>query len=281
MCHQGDWHKAIGLSLCLRARKNDLQTAVVASVSLKDKLEHHFDQFIPERTDLTGFSHKVHLDEYSPFQRTLFIDADMLVFRDPQELFDRWVGKPYMARGELLKASTSAFGLKRGDILAKLNKAFFSCIGGAGHAYFEKPACQPIFDRARQILLEYDQWAPGAKIADEDIFGIAMTEREIFPDERNDITAFAKIAARNSLAINAANGVCYFTNSAGQEIHPIMLHFHTRANPIQYHAELAHLAKLYDLRGVNWRMLGLAEWAHYQLWWGFKSKVRSVLNKMA
>ncbi len=280
MCYEADWHKAIGLAMSLRMVKSELPVAVCCPPSLRSKVENHFDFYIPQRGDLSGFVHKLHLDEYSPFQRTLFIDADILIFRDPQELFDHWEGQPYMARGELLRESTSSFGLRRGDILAKMNKEHFSCIGGAGHAYFEKPACQPIFDRARQILLEYDQWAPGANIADEDIFGIVMTEREIFPDQRNDITAYSKIAAKNSLVVNVENGVCNFINSSGQKIHPLMLHFHTRANPIQYHAELTRLAKLYDVRGVNWRTLGLSEWAHYQLWWGIKSKIRSILNKM-
>lgn len=280
MCYEADWHKAIGLSLCLRARESKLQTAVVAPLSLRHKLEPYFNQFIPERTDLTGFSHKVHLDEYSPFQRTLFIDADMLVFRDPQELFDRWHGEPYMARGRPETASTSSFGLCRSEVLKTLGKDVFACIDGAGHAYFEKPSCQSVFARAREVLATYDEWAPEANVADEDIMGIVMTEADITPTYDKSIVGFPKAVRQYTKQLDCVSGECEYIDLDGDHVRPILMHYPRDMTPLRYHLQLRKLDKhLLINTGIPWARMGATEWVKSVAFYTAKTHTKKLLLK--
>lgn len=279
MCYEADWHKAIGLSLCLRARKSDHPTAVVAPVTLRSKLEPYFDHFIPERNDLKGFSHKIYLDEYSPFQKTLFIDADMLVFRDPQELFERWDGQPYMARGRPETSTTSSFGLSRGEILKMLNKDVFACIDGAGHAYFEQPNCKSIFSRSRDILANYNKWAPGARVADEDILGIVMTEANISPDQDKNIVGFPKAVKKYINVLDAAASSCEYIDLNGDHLSPILMHFPRDMTPLMYHLQLRKLDKhCHSKTGIPWIRLGMTEWARSVAVYAVKKRLKKLLK---
>lgn len=279
MCYKADWHKAVGLSLCLRTRATKLPTAVVAPESLRGKLEPYFDHFVSERADLRGFMHKVYLDEYSPFTKTLFIDADTLVFRDPQELFDRWAGHAYMARGRSVKEGKSSFGLDRSRILKRLNKENFACIDGAGHAYFEKPDCHAVFDRAREILQEYSSWAPGAAIADEDILGIVMTEFDIYPEKNKQVVGFPKAILKTIHPMDPVKGRCEYIDSDGDRLKPLIMHFPRNMSPIWYHRMLSNIAKQYNCqKKIQWISLGLNEWIQYSLLWNIKINMRKILR---
>lgn len=278
MCYEADWHKAVGLSLCLRARSTKLPTAVVAPETLRAKLEPYFNHFIPERTDLRGFMHKVYLDEYSPFTKTLFLDADMLVFRDPQELFDRWAGNAYMARGRSVKEGKSSFGLDRARILERLNKESFACIDGAGHAYFEKPACHAIFDRAREVLQDYSSWAPTAAVADEDILGIVMTELDIYPEEDKQVVGFPKAILKTIAPMDPVRGNCEYIDLDGDHLNPLIMHFPRNMSPVMYHYYLSKIAKSDNLgKNIHWRIKGYKEWIQYSFFWGLKKQVRQLV----
>lgn len=280
MCYEADWHKAIGLSLCLRARSTKLPTAVVAPETLRAKLEPYFDNFIPERTDLRGFMHKVYLDEYSPFTKTLFLDADMLVFRDPQELFDRWAGNAYMARGRSVKEGKSSFGLDRARILERLNKKSFACIDGAGHAYFEKPACHVVFNRAREVLQEYSSWAPSAAVADEDILGIVMTELDIHPELNKQVVGFPKAILKTIAPMDPVRGTCEYIDLDGDHLNPLIMHFPRDMSPLLYHKHLALLSTQFQgPKGVIFRYIGWKEWGRHTVLHGIKRKLKSTFRR--
>ena len=76
-----DYLKAIGLALSLRVSNPNVPIAVACSPTLRDRIGRYFDYVIDEKPELRGFVHKVHIDDYSPFQETMFFDADVLVFK--------------------------------------------------------------------------------------------------------------------------------------------------------------------------------------------------------
>jgi hypothetical protein len=76
-----DYLKAIGLALSLRVTNPAVPLAIACNASVAEKAGRFFDHVIPEQAGLRGFVHKVYLDRYSPFERTLFLDSDVLVFR--------------------------------------------------------------------------------------------------------------------------------------------------------------------------------------------------------
>lgn len=280
MCHASDWHKAIGLALSVRARCPGLPIAVVRPPSLHGRLSPYFDVYIDEIPGLRGFSHKLHLDQYSPFEKTLFLDADMLAMRDLRLLMAHWSGCDFTARGRLLDGGISNFGLDRRVVLCRLGKPRFSCVDGAGHYYFESPNCNAVFSRAREILGEYSRWAPGARVADEDLLGIVMTERGIHPFAcGKQVVGFVKAMRGRAIGVDLLKGRCSYVDLAGDHVEPFLLHFAYNMSPIFYHNLLRKFSDAHDgPADVNWRLIGLKEFAHYTMWWGAKARVRRLLG---
>lgn len=274
MCYDADWQKAIAMRLTLKARSPQLPVAVVAPPSLRARIEPHFDIFIEEKPGIKGFRHKLFLDQYSPFERTFFLDADMFVMRDLSKLIEEWAGSGFAARGRTRTGGFSSFGLDRKRIMDRLGKQEFYCVGGAGHYYFEKPACLPIFERAREVLNDYASWAPGARVADEDIFGIVMTERDHAPVRSKQIVGFIKAAKPETLDFDPVAGRCSYTDLEGDPLQPYLMHFPRNMTPWTYHRMMRRICSRFGgPTGIPWLRLGAKEFVHYSVWWGLKEKV--------
>ncbi len=278
MCYEADWRKAIGLALSLKARGCSLPTAVVAPALLESKLSKHFDCFIPEKTELSGFMHKLYLDEYSPFTKTLFIDADILALRDPTELFEKWAGMKYMTRGGTTESGTSHFGLDRASVLRKINKTKFVVLDSAGHAYFEKPACIPVFERAREIVSDYDTWAPNAKIADEDVMGIVMTDMDIQPVSDKNIVGYPVAVKQTKRKLDANLGQWEYIDWKGTTLSPLFIHFFNNMSPLYHYWEIYRLCKFYNIGHTGWLAHGFRDHVHYEVWWKLKKTAKNLIS---
>lgn len=279
MCYEADWRKAIGLALSLKARGCCLPTAVVAPATLESKLSKHFDCFVPERTELSGFMHKLYLDEYSPFTKTLFVDADILALRDPTELFEKWAGMKYMTRGRTTESGTSHFGLDRAFVLRKINKTKFVVLDSAGHAYFEKPACIPVFERAREVVSDYYTWAPNAKIADEDVMGIVMTDMDIQPVSDKNIVGYPVAVKQTKRKLDAFLGQWEYIDWEGTTLSPLFIHYFNNMSPLCHYWEIFRLSKHHGFKHTRWLAYGIRDHAHYEIWWRLKKTIKSMFSK--
>src|SRR4051812_35474258 len=96
---KNDYLKAIGLALSLRVSNPGVPTAVACSAPVGELLKPYFDHVIEEKAGLRGFVHKVYLDHYSPFDETIFLDSDVLVFKPLKPYMDSWGPGPYHACG--------------------------------------------------------------------------------------------------------------------------------------------------------------------------------------
>ena len=151
MATPNDVLKAIGLALSLRVSNPGVPLAVACAPKLRPLVEPHFNHVIDEQAGLKGFVHKVHLDRYSPFDETLFLDSDVLVFKPVQPYIEQWGPQDYTACGRYMSDGQSAFGMDRAIVVRKLGKPKVVVIDSAGHAYFRKPGCVRGCELARHI----------------------------------------------------------------------------------------------------------------------------------
>lgn len=214
---------------------------------MKPEVEPYFDQVIVERDDLKGFEHKLFLDEYSPYEKTFFFDADILILQDILPIIEQWSGYAYSVRGRMATEGVSSFGLDRKLALQLIEKDEFSVIDGAGHAYFEKPACVELFDKAREISKQYDIFQTN-KFADEDAVGIAMTTLDIKPMENNGFLGSPWCAINDSFKIDTDKPMCKYDDLVWGVVEPYVVHFPRFIFPFVYARELIKTFKRHNIK---------------------------------
>lgn len=252
-----DHLKAIGLSLSLKASNPGVPRAVACAESLFPLLEPYFEFLIPEIKGLKGFAHKVYLDIYTPFDKTMFFDSDVLVFQRVEEHIRGWPAQPYNACGKWRADGVSAFGLDRAKVAKRMGVSKLVCIDGAGHAYFDKSASFAVFERARHITKNYDDFGGGAKYADEDAINMVMTEFGLAPSAYGKFFSRYVSAKPGSLKIDASEAFCSFISAeTGEKIEPCMMHFAADEAPFAYTVELWKLFRANNLSTRGLLLLG-------------------------
>jgi hypothetical protein len=254
---RGDYLKAIGLALSLRVSNPGVPTAVACHPDLFPLLKPYFNHLVEEVKGLKGFAHKVFLDQYSPFRQTLFLDSDVLVFQQLRKHIELWPWQPYTACGEMIRGGVSSFGLDRQRVLRRLNVNEMVCIDGAGHAYFEKPACHNLFERARYITANYEEYGFGAVYADEDAMNMVMTEMYLKPAPYNRFFSRYLSVRKGTINMDARIGVCGFvTAHTGEVLEPCMMHFAADEAPLAYGYQLRCLYKKFQVPSTGlWGMV--------------------------
>lgn len=236
---RSDYQKAIGLALSLKVSNPGVPCAVACEAGLRALLEPYFDHVIDQFKEVKGFEHKVHLDQYTPFESTLFMDSDILVFKPLKPYMDSWAGHAYTACGLLVTEGFSCFGFDRKRAMERIGADTFVQIDGAGHALFHKPECLPVFERARQITAEYADYGGGAKYADEDVMNYVMTEMNLPPMPYGDFFSRYCSGVPGTMKMDARSATCNFiSTTTGLRFSPCIMHFAAREAPFSYTTQL-------------------------------------------
>lgn len=249
-----DFQKAIGLALSARVSNPGVPIAVACAPRVRPLVEAYFDHVVDEDSTLRGFVHKVHLDRYSPFDETFFFDSDVLLFRPLAEIIDDWRGRPYGVCGTYIADGVSGWGLDRKKVLKKIGKERLVYIDGAGHAYFKKVDCKPVFDMAREVTANYSEWAgESIRYADEEVLDIVMTLQDIEPLPHGEFFSRYLSAKPGTLEMDATRGHCEFVAvTTGRLQKPHMMHFAANEAPWPYARQLKRLFREFDVpsRGI-------------------------------
>lgn len=272
-----DYLKAIGLSLSVRASNPGVPIAVACSKKFHHLLKPYFDYVIEERPGLRGFVHKVHLDEYTPFDTTFFLDSDVLVFKPLKPYVELWGNPVYSAVGWYVTGGFSTFGLDRTAVLRKIGHDRLTVIDGSGHACFNKVASKELFDLARTIAANYKEYAGEIQFADEDAVSIAMTILQLPPAPYGDFFSRYLSGVPGTIEMDSAHAHCRFIwRDNNQAFEPCMMHFAANESPIPYTRELMRLFRSSGIPTDGLLSLGLYDFWHSS----FKSGVRERLNSL-
>jgi hypothetical protein len=278
-----DYRKAIGLALSLRVSNPGVPVAVACSPRVRPLVAPYFDRVIDEKPGLRGFVHKVHLDQYSPFDDTFFFDSDVLVFRNLSPIVAAWHDRPYNACGRYDTQGVLGSGFDRVKVLRIIGRARLAVIDGAGHAYFRKPACSQVFELAREVSANYAQYTGGpVRYADEEVLSIVMTLLDIAPREYGDFFSRHLSAAPGTLDIDAAAGHCELVERAdGRRYRPYMMHFAANEGPFTYARELRRLFRKFGLDTSGLLSGAIADYYETEIRWPVTSFVKRLLNGRA
>ncbi|MDC7221514.1 MAG: hypothetical protein PQJ59_16390 [Spirochaetales bacterium] len=280
-----DYIKAVAMACSMREVSPGIPICIVCTQQIADIVGQYFDYVVIERKGIKGFAHKILLDEYSPFNKTFFIDADMLVYKDIRKMIDDWGEKRYAAGGSIIFEGKSSFGLDRNYVLNKISKEKFSDISGAGHAYFEKPHCTEVFELGRKIMANYTDYANPCRFADEDVIGIAMSILDIAPVDSSGYIGMPNHAINNSFRSNILEQKCSYVDELFGETEPTAVHFAAMQQPLVYAREQQRLLNKnhIKIKGL-WKKAFLELYTTKVLWplAAFRRKLKGIdLNSKA
>jgi hypothetical protein len=277
---EADYRKAIGLALSARISNPNVPLAVACEENARPFLSPYFDAVIVQDASLRRFEHKLYLDKYSPFDETFFFDSDVLIFRPLADVLDRWRTQPYSACGTYASTGVSPFGLNVENVLKIIGRKELVQIDGAGHAYFRKPACDPVFELAREVMHNYSRYAGTISLADEDVMNIVMSIQGLSPMPHAEFWSRHCSAVPGSVEMNATDGHCSFRSvDTGQIEHPYMMHFAAREAPFVYLKQLRTLFEKFNVRTNGLTVIAFQDFYTRELKWRFKRAVRAQLSR--
>ena len=142
------------MALSLELKYPGIPKAIICNKKLLNAddlsiLKDYYDYIIDERKDISGWLHKLYLDEYTPFQHTLFLDSDMLVVRDIIPWISRFSNSSFTYWGINIEEGKLWEGPYVKKILSNIGRKSLPLLRGGGHYYFNKDT--PLLNVARKV----------------------------------------------------------------------------------------------------------------------------------
>ncbi len=239
---------AVFLAISIR-RTNPNWPIALLTDSKDEYLNEFFDHIIPFSEDMpAGFTHKLFMYDYSPFEETLFIDSDSLVINDLTPFFAMMKVSDVSAQGFKFTDREWA-GVHAKDIIDKTGTKYLLMHNGGVYYFKKSKKAYEVFRKAKNLLNEYEHlgfYKLRGKTAHEPLMSTAMSLNDMnaFDDQCRGMRTFVDISS--SLEINVLKGKCEFYEFIGtnrRKVNPIIIHFSgAHADWFHYKRETAKLA---------------------------------------
>ncbi len=220
-----DMAKQIAISLKL---SNPNISRALVTDSKDRELENYYDFIIPINSAYgMGYSQKLYMYQYSPFQKTLFIDVDCLVIDSIYWIFEKFDKHPVSVIGKKITEG-KLIGTSVEELKSKISLNYLLTFNG-GVYYFEKGTiASAIFDDAIDLFAnKYDNLnlckfngLPG----DEPAMSIAMSMHGMEPINDNGKGMYTPVGQSGVFKMDALKGLCEFYKH-GEKVTPAIMHF--------------------------------------------------------
>ncbi|MDR2314706.1 MAG: glycosyltransferase [Spirochaetaceae bacterium] len=205
-------------------------------------LKNYYDILLPYKSDYGNpFAAKVRLHLYTPFDETLFLDADSLLISSIDPCWEALENSSFVYTGRLLNGGTWYF-----DVEKTLEKTGFSWIPGfnSGMLLFKNnEAAGNIFDAAFDFMRRPQEFhIPFFRrdmLPDEPFFALSFAKFGVEP--YNDYGRFSRtLIGAEQIRINVVRGVARF-KKRGEPVFPLVVHFCGKLGNIAYLREKLRL----------------------------------------
>lgn len=222
---------AKGLARSIR-RLNPSTTLAIITDRNARSLKRWFDVVIPYNPDYgPGLAQKLHLDRYAPFDETLFIDSDFLVFKDLERIWDEFAGVDgFGLFGFRLAPGEAHYAID--DLPAYMAKLGLSqmVMTNTGILYFDRSSgAREVFEAARNLAKRGDELGlrrhPVGFFNDEPIFGtvVEMLGKSVV-DSDSPVFTLGSFGTGNMVGIDVRRQESRHTYD-GKSVEPAAIHF--------------------------------------------------------
>ena len=251
---EGDFYarmaKALALSLNLHCP--EIPKAVICSKKYIDQLNSYYSLCIPiekQRGTVSGFEQKLHLDFYSPFDETLYLDCDSLAYKSLN-----FIPKLYSEQdiGYVGKKTTNGiwYNVSIEDLCRSFNLKYLIQAQGGFLFFRKRELCQKFFSLARNyhqqsLTLGVPEWSWRGKniFSDEIAIGLSLSECGIEPIEDRGTTMRYPMGLRGRPILDVINSKCILESESSDYsndnciVEPAIFHFCTWHNNSIYTRE--------------------------------------------
>ena len=227
--HEKYLKQAVALARSIRLHNPTLSIAIVTNLE-HPWIEEYFDQRIDydeEYGDI--FEQKLYLNDYSPYEQTLYIDSDCLVYGSLIAAERHLSNFEFWMPGENLSSDYNPYwGIEAKDWCARLGLETIPRFN-AGVFYFNQmELAKSVFDYARKAIEDYDSWGiryvSGGKKTDEPCFSLGMAQAGVIADPDGVSITSILNEFRGALSADVISGT-NMCNNAGSFRKVAILHF--------------------------------------------------------
>lgn len=282
--------KALARSLALH---DPLLPRCVITDTADPELESLFTSSIAYRSEYgSNFRQKLHIDLYSPFYETLFIDGDSFVVRNLDSYWETFKDHYFAVQGVqvLRSGERDPEHLDVDFVLQQFKLAGLPKFNGGVYYFKKSPEAKIFFATVRDLLNRYSdvRFAEfrGDGPSDEAIYSTAMAIHGLTVTDLGIGGMWTPINRESRIIIDVPQGICEFVKR-GRSLRPTIIHYATFTDTLQYRRECRKL----ELLAMGQREIAsneeLALWVQSIIpwirrrWRGIQwrfQRLRSVLN---
>jgi hypothetical protein len=246
------------LALSLIQTNPGIKRAIVSDAE-RSEFASLYDTYIPYDTTLgKGLNNKLYLDQYSPFEETLFIDADCLVFNSLDDMINLSRRHPFVVFGDQIESGD--WYMDVAEMCKKFGLASIPLFNGGTYYFNDKAIAAEIYNKARELAESYK--ALGftefrGSINEEPLVAVAMAINNIEAVDDKGIGMRTPIGLIGPLKIDVLNKKCSF-NKEGEHVDPAIMHFAgSYADAFHYKREVAKLKMAHRFPFLNKKLISV------------------------
>lgn len=231
------------LALSLIQIDPQIKRAVITDAD-KTEFDGLYDIYVPHDIALgKGLINKLYLDHYSPFEETLFIDADCLAFKPLDDTIALCQNHSFVVFGDQI--NSGEWYMDVAEICKKFNLQSIPLFNGGVYYFKKNEVTTNIYNKARELYENYTGLnfvKIRESINEEPLIAVAMAINNIEAIDDEGAAMRTPIGINGALTLDILNKKCYF-NKAGVNVEPAILHFAgSFADGFHYKRETAKLS---------------------------------------
>ena len=218
---------------CMLNSPNTLRAVITNEA---DALKDYYDFIIPYNNSDDPFSLKTRIYELSPFEKTLFLDADSLVFHPLDEYWNYLRDRNYVYEG--IKITSGEWYFKIEEICKLINTNWIPKFNSGMILFKKSEEAENIFKTANYYFFNhkkeniYIPYFRGTNYPDEPCFAIALAICGIEPVIEYGRFSRTLIKTRR-IKINCTKRIARFLKN-DKMVTPLVVHFCSRRGKIYY-----------------------------------------------
>jgi hypothetical protein len=275
---------AKALALSLIKTNPEIKRGVITDAA-QQEFNGLYDIYIPYNESYgKGLSQKLYLDKYSPFEETLFIDADCLVVKSLNKMLTLCRNYPFVIFGGPI--STGVWYMDVAAMCSKFNLSSIPLFNGGTYYFKNGSTTTHIYDKARELKENYTENGFEifrGSINEEPLIALAMAINNTEAVEDDGIGMRTPIGILGPLQIDVLNNKCHF-NKEGEMVEPAIMHFSgAYSAAFHYKREVAKLKIAHSLPFLSNKLISfiinLTFNATYATYVFFKRILKVVIRK--